>query len=94
VKYLLRIPQQSIILETDQDPDMERIRLSRINYRLVEVPAFTPGQALFESTTGDLGYYVGPTQDGHRAVVQFAGSKANFAAVEWDELEPAEKEAL
>jgi hypothetical protein len=91
VKCLIKLSQQSILMDINGDPDEALLKLKRISYKVVEIPQWNPGHQLADTRTGDIGYYVGPTEDGKRAVVQWSGGNPRFTAVDWDSVEPYEQ---
>jgi hypothetical protein len=73
------------------DPEQASLMLRRISYKMVEIPEWQPGRQLADQRTGDICYYVGPTEDGKRAVVQWSGGNPRFSAVDWDSVAPYEQ---
>lgn len=91
MRHLIKIPQQSVLMDIPGDADEAMLKLKKISYRLVAIPEWQPGRQLVDVRTGDVCYYVGPTEDGKRAVVQWSGGNPRFTAVDWDSVQPYEE---
>lgn len=92
MKRLIKINQQSLILELEGDPDSHCLPLRKLDYQAVDLPDWEHGAKLHTTILGDLVTYIGPTEDLKRAVCRHSTGSPIYVEFEWADLEPAGKE--